>query len=134
MTDGKITAFGNFAHRPKRGKNWSVIGQNSGNQLCCLKSHADGFAQASRAIINQNGNIEEPMSSVTLQLELPEDWDQFSLPPALNDRLQSLLDQQEQGNPLTESERQEAQALCDLVDMLAILKIRAERAAGPRDQ
>ena len=74
------------------------------------------------------------MSSVTLQLELPEDWDQFSMPPALDDRLQSLLDQQEQGNPLTESERQEAQALCDLVDMLALLKLRAERAAGPRDQ
>ncbi len=115
-------------------RNGARIRQFSVRILEISSAALSGFAQAFRAIIDKNGNSEVPMSSVTLQLDLPEDWDQFSLPPALDDRLKSLLDQQEQGNPLTENERHEAQALCDLVDMLALLKLRAERAAGPRDQ
>ena len=69
------------------------------------------------------------MSSVTLKLELPEDWKQLSFPPALNVRLQHLLDQQDRGDQLSEEERNEAKALCNLVDMFALLKLRAERAA-----
>ena len=69
------------------------------------------------------------MSSVTLKLELPEDWKQLSFPPALNNRLQYLLDQQDRGGELSEEQRNEAEALCNLVDMLALLKLRAERAA-----
>lgn len=69
------------------------------------------------------------MSSVTLKLELPEDWKQLSFPPALDNRLQYLLDQQDRGHTLSEEERSEAEALCNLVDMLALLKLRAEQAA-----
>ncbi len=35
------------------------------------------------------------MSSVTMEFELPEDWAQFSPPPALAARLTFLLDQQD---------------------------------------
>lgn len=69
------------------------------------------------------------MSSITLKLELPEDWKQLSFPPALDNRLQYLLDQQDRGVTLSEEERSEAEALCNLVDMLALLKLRAEQAA-----
>lgn len=69
------------------------------------------------------------MSSVTIEVELPEDWAQFSLPPALDARLTMLLDQQDRTGNLDESERREADALCKLVDMLSLLRLRAERAS-----
>ena len=69
------------------------------------------------------------MSSVTIEVDLPEDWAQFSLPPALDARLTMLLDQQDRTGILEESERREADALCKLVDMLAVLRLRAERAS-----
>jgi hypothetical protein len=62
-----------------------------------------------------------------LQLELPDDWQQFRLPPALNVRLQELLDKQDQQGSLETSEREEALALTELVDMLSLMKLRAER-------
>ncbi len=68
------------------------------------------------------------MSSVTIEVELPEDWAHFSLPPALDARLAALLDQQDRTGILEESQRHEAEALCKLVDMLALLRLRAERA------
>ena len=70
------------------------------------------------------------MSSVTLELELPEDWAEFQLPAALNSRLTMLLDLQDRTGTLDEPERREAEALCDLVDMLSLLKLRAQRASG----
>ena len=70
------------------------------------------------------------MSSVTIEVELPEDWAHFSLPPALDARLTTLLDQQDRTGMLEESQRREAEALCKLVDMLALLRLRAERATG----
>lgn len=48
------------------------------------------------------------MSSITIEVDLPEDWARFSLPPALDARLTALLDQQDQSVELTEAERQEA--------------------------
>jgi len=68
------------------------------------------------------------MSSVTIEVELPEDWAHFSLPPALDARLTVLLDQQDRTGILEESQRHGADALCKLVDMLALLRLRAERA------
>jgi hypothetical protein len=69
------------------------------------------------------------MSSVTIEVELPDDWAQFSLPPALDARLTTLLDEQDRAGVLEESQRREAEALCKLVDMLAVLRLRAERAS-----
>ena len=68
------------------------------------------------------------MSTVTIDVELPEDWTQFSLPVALSNRLTKLLDEQDRNGRLEDAERQEAEALCELVDMLALLRLRAERA------
>jgi hypothetical protein len=62
---------------------------------------------------------------VSIELELPKDWRQFRLPPALHDRLQELLDRQDREGKLLASERGEAKALTELVDMLSLLKARA---------
>lgn len=67
------------------------------------------------------------MGSVTIELELPEDLDSFRLPGALDERLANLLDRQDQAGPLKDAEQREAHALCEIVDMLALLKLRAER-------
>jgi len=68
------------------------------------------------------------MSTVTIEVDLPEDWAHFGLPPALDARLTALLDQQDRTGELGETEQREAEALCNLVDMLTLLKHRAERA------
>ena len=69
------------------------------------------------------------MSTVTIEVDLPEDWAHFSLPPALNARLTALLDQLDRTGALVDAEKREADALCELVDMLTLLKLRAERAS-----
>ena len=55
---------------------------------------------------------------------LPEDWSEFRLPPALDARLTELLNHQDHNGCLNEAQRSEAEALCNLVDMLALLKLR----------
>jgi hypothetical protein len=69
------------------------------------------------------------MSQVLVELDIPSDWQQFRLPPALNDRLQTLLDRQDRVGKLSQAERKEAQALTELVDMLSLMRLRAQRAA-----
>lgn len=68
------------------------------------------------------------MSSVTVELELPQDWKRFQMPVALKARLNSLLDEQDKSGKLSKAEREEAQALTELVDLLSLSKLRAERA------
>lgn len=68
------------------------------------------------------------MSSVTVELELPQDWKRFRMPTALKSRLSSLLDEQDRTGKLSKAEREEAQALTELVDLLSLMKLRAERA------
>jgi hypothetical protein len=65
---------------------------------------------------------------VLIRLELPPDLQQFKLPPGVDDRLQELLDRQDRGEPLTTSERKEAQGLVDLAEMLSLLSLGAQRA------
>lgn len=65
------------------------------------------------------------MASVLLELDLPKDWRRFRLPPPLHDRLQELLDRQDHEGKLSPKERREAEALAELVDMLALMKLRA---------
>ena len=69
------------------------------------------------------------MSQVLVELDIPKDWKQFRLPPALNARLQELLDKQDLEGKLCPAERKEAKALTELVDMLSLMKLRADRAA-----
>jgi len=67
---------------------------------------------------------------VTLDLDLPDDLSDFRLPAAVQRRLQFLLDRQDQGRQLTESERDEAAGLVEVAEVLTLLKLRAERSAG----
>jgi hypothetical protein len=66
------------------------------------------------------------MSTVTVELELPEDWQALQLPDALHERLQDLLYRQDEQGSLSSQERREAEALVQLVDMLALMRLRAE--------
>ena len=64
---------------------------------------------------------------ILVQLEMPTDLATFQLPPGVNDRLQALLDRQDQGEELTEAERQEADGLVNLAELLSLLRLRAQR-------
>ena len=66
---------------------------------------------------------------VSIELELPKDWRRFRLPRALDDRLHELLDKQDREGKLTGRERREAGALTQLVDMLSVIRVRAQLAA-----
>jgi hypothetical protein len=72
------------------------------------------------------------MSTVTVELELPEDWQALQLPEALHERLQDLLDRQDEQGSLSSQERREAEALVQLVDMLALMRLRADAAQSRR--
>ena len=65
---------------------------------------------------------------VAIELEMPDDLSRFRLPPGVQDRLQELLDRQDRGTPLTTAERQEAEGLVNLADLLTLLRLRLERA------
>lgn len=54
----------------------------------------------------------------------------FALPQGVQQRLRSLLDKQDEGHPLTDSERREAEGLVNLADLLSLLRLRAERLSG----
>jgi len=68
--------------------------------------------------------------SVVVELDMPGDLKQFRLPRGVNRRLQQLLDKQSRAGRLSAVERQEAEGLVDLAEMLTLLRLRAERAAG----
>ncbi len=68
------------------------------------------------------------MGTVTFELKLPEDWQALQLPQALHERLQDLLDRQDEQCGLSSQERREAEALVQLVDMLALMRLKAEAA------
>lgn len=52
----------------------------------------------------------------------------FELPVALQQRLQTLLDMQDQGRTLTVAERQEAEGLVEMSEFLSLLKLKARRS------
>ena len=66
---------------------------------------------------------------VTLEVEVSNDLARFALPHGVDRRLQYLLDKQDGGEALTDDERDEAEGLVELADMLSLLRLRAERAA-----
>lgn len=67
--------------------------------------------------------------SLLVELELPTDLARLQFPTALDKRLQTLLDKQGQGETLTDQERQEAESLVELAEMLTLLKLRAQQAS-----
>lgn len=64
-----------------------------------------------------------------VHVRLPLEMAQFALPEAVQQRLQTLLDQQEQGKPLTQAEQDEAAGLVEMAEFLSLLRMRAERGA-----
>jgi hypothetical protein len=66
----------------------------------------------------------------SLLIEVPDDLPRFKLPEAVEARLHALLDRQDSGQPLTDEERREAEGLVNLAELLTLLRLRAERAAG----
>jgi hypothetical protein len=68
--------------------------------------------------------------SMLIELQVPGDLARFALPPGVQTRLQELLDRQDRGQPLTDAERSEAEGLVTLAELLSLLKLRTERAAG----
>lgn len=62
-----------------------------------------------------------------MQLMIESDLVQFELPPAVQNRLQTLLDRQDQGEVLTSSEREEAEGLVELAEFLSLLQLRAKQ-------
>jgi hypothetical protein len=67
---------------------------------------------------------------VTIERNLPDESAQFRLPAAVNARLRDLLDRQDNGVPLKEIERREAEGLVELAELLTLLRLRAKGAAG----
>ncbi len=65
--------------------------------------------------------------AVTLEVDLPADLAWFRLPEAVAARLQDLLDRQDSGQPLAPQERAEAEGLVNLAELLALVRLRAER-------
>lgn len=67
---------------------------------------------------------------MTLHITIDRDLTRFKLPPALQDRLQTLLDCQDRGEALSEVERREAEGLVEMAEFLSLLRLRAERAGA----
>jgi hypothetical protein len=65
--------------------------------------------------------------TLTIEVDLPADLARFRLPEAVAARLQTLVDRQDAGQPLTPPERDEAEGLVDLAEFLTLLRLRAER-------
>ena len=68
--------------------------------------------------------------TLTLEVELPADLARFHLPDAVAARLQSLLDRQDAGEPLTAQERAEAEGLVNVAELLTLLRLREERVSA----
>jgi hypothetical protein len=63
-----------------------------------------------------------------IELDLPAELVRLQLPDAVSARLQSLLDKQDAGQPLTTQERGEAQGLVQLAELFTLLRLRARTA------
>lgn len=60
-------------------------------------------------------------------VKIPIELAIFQLPKAVNERLQSLLDRQDAGEQLTQTERQEAEGLVEIAEFLTLLSLRSQR-------
>jgi len=67
--------------------------------------------------------------SILVQLEIPTEIAKFKLPVGVNQRLQDLLDRQDQGDELSPAERLEAEGLVTLSEFLSLLQLHTKRAA-----
>ncbi len=68
--------------------------------------------------------------ALQIMIEFPDDLARFHLPIGVQHRLDALLDRQDRGQALTDDERQEAEGLVNLADLLSLLKLRSERVGN----
>jgi hypothetical protein len=68
---------------------------------------------------------------IAIELDLPDDLSRFRLPPGVDARLQELLDRQDRGILLSPAEREEAEGLVELSELLSLIKLRAQRLGPP---
>ena len=64
---------------------------------------------------------------MVIELDAPDDLGRFDLPVGVHNRLQHLLDKQDREGGLSAEEREEAEGLVDLSELLSFLKSRAQR-------
>lgn len=64
---------------------------------------------------------------ILIEVEVPETLEGLHLPPGVHERLQRLLDRQDQEGGLSPEERREAEGLVDLAELLSLLRLRARR-------
>ena len=69
-------------------------------------------------------------SSIRFEIEIPDDLARFRLSDGVQERLHTLLDKQDGGQPLTDTERREAEGLVDLADLLSLLRLRAGQSSS----
>ena len=62
---------------------------------------------------------------VSIKLQIPDDLNLLRLPDCVHRRLQSLLDRQDGGVPLTPEEFHEAEGLVGLADLISLLRLRS---------
>ncbi len=62
-----------------------------------------------------------------IAIEIPDTLRDFRLPLGLQQRLQFLLDCQEQGAVLSKAEREEAEGLVDVAEWLSLLRLQSRR-------
>mgnify|MGYP006272402659 FL=1 len=62
-------------------------------------------------------------------VEIPLELTRFELSPAVQSRLQFLLDRQDEGYTLSQAERQEAEGLVELMEFLSLLQLRSTRVS-----
>lgn len=67
------------------------------------------------------------MNAPIIAIEMPDTLRDFRLPQGLQQRLQFLLDRQDQGAALSEAEREEAEGLVDVAEWLSLLRLRSRR-------
>ena len=68
--------------------------------------------------------------SAKIRIEMPVGPEKIQLPKAVDKRLQTLLDKQDNGGKLTGQERKEAEGLVELAELLSLMRVRSERIAN----
>ena len=64
--------------------------------------------------------------SEALLIDYPNDLPRFRLPSGVKARLDQLLDRQDRGQELTDAEREEAEGLVTMAELLSLLRMRSE--------
>ena len=92
-----------------------------------LKVKERGCTTPQRLVRYREGPCLEVSMTLPIDVDLPTELNRFSLPKAVAARLQTLLDRQDSGQPLTTDEHDEAEGLVNLAEFLTLLRLRAER-------